>query len=70
MTQKIQPQMVVGIAAEGLVRHFTAAELTALAHFYGTPEGQSIMNKMGPYMADVLPELQRHLFKIANEVQL
>lgn len=42
-----------------MVRIFTAAEINALADFYGSPEGQSIQKKMGPYMAEVAPLMQQ-----------
>ncbi len=38
---------------ETMAKHFTTDELNALANFYGSPVGKSIMEKFGPYMADI-----------------
>lgn len=43
------------IIREGLLKHFTEAELKALAAFYSTPEGRACMAKVGPFAADVVP---------------
>ncbi len=43
------------IIREGLLKHFTEAELKALAAFYSTPEGRSCMAKVAPFAADVVP---------------
>lgn len=40
------------LIVDAMVRHFTIAELNALADFYGSPEGRSILKKFGPYLAD------------------
>ena len=36
------------VMVEAMVKHFTAAELHALADFFERPEGQAIMRKRGP----------------------
>lgn len=46
-------------AMNAMVKIFTAREISALAAFYGSPEGQSIQRKMGPYMAEVTPLVQQ-----------
>ena len=55
---------------DSMVRHFTAAELGALADFYGSPEGRSAMSKFGKYLADVMPavnsEVEKALQRAAN----
>ena len=38
---------------ETMAKHFSTEELNALAEFYGSPLGKSIMGKFGPYMADI-----------------
>jgi len=43
------------IIREALLRHFSEAELKALAAFYSTPEGRSCMAKVAPFAADVVP---------------
>jgi hypothetical protein len=44
-----------------MVKHFTTRELTALADFYGSPEGKSAMAKFGMYMSDVMPLIQAEI---------
>ena len=41
------------LAIDTMAKHFTVNELNALADFYGSPVGKSIMGKFGPYMADI-----------------
>lgn len=53
---------------DALVRHFTVRELDALAAFYGSREGKSIMRKMGDYMGTVMPLIQAELIRAAQEV--
>ncbi len=43
------------IVRKALLKHFTEAELKAMAAFYTTPEGQSCMTKVGPFAAEVVP---------------
>ena len=43
----------------GLAKHFTVGEINELARFYGSPVGRSIVAKLGPYLADVLPVIQQ-----------
>ena len=45
------------MAIDTMAKHFTVNELNALADFYGSPVGKSIMGKFGPYMADIQMEL-------------
>lgn len=58
---------------EGLVKNFTAAELKAMADFFGSPVGKSAMKKMPKYMADMAPtiesEVRKAQAKAASEVQ-
>lgn len=42
---------------DAMVNHFTSAELEALAGFYGTPLGKSILRKMPAYMGEVMPAI-------------
>jgi hypothetical protein len=42
---------------DAMVKHFTAAELEALAGFYGAPLGKSILRKMPVYMGEVMPAI-------------
>lgn len=43
------------IIRSALLRHFSEAELKALAAFYSTPEGRACMAKVAPFAAEVVP---------------
>ncbi len=53
---------------EGLVVHFTAEEIKALADFYESPTGRSVMAKMPVYTASVLPIIQHEIGRVVVEV--
>jgi hypothetical protein len=52
-----------------MVKHFSLAELNALADFYGSEVGRSAMSKFGPYMADVMPFIQAEMFRAFQELK-
>ena len=43
------------IIRNALLKHFTEAELKALATFYSTPEGRACMSKVAPFAAEIYP---------------
>ena len=49
------------VLEEQMVEHFTIPELAALARFYGTPEGASVMRKILAVQAAVQPMLGAEL---------
>ncbi len=52
-----------------LTATFTTAELDALAEFYGSTEGQSIILKFPKFMAVVLPVIQQEVRRAASQVR-
>jgi hypothetical protein len=52
-----------------LIKWFTADEDQAMAEFYASPNGKSIMKKMGDYMAELMPTMQEELMKAAQAAQ-
>jgi hypothetical protein len=48
---------------QALIKFFTADELQAMRDFYGTPQGKSILKKMGSYMGDLMPTMQLQVAK-------
>ncbi len=48
-------------AQAGLVKVFTADELKALADFYGAPLAKSAMGKMGAYLTEVMPAVEKEV---------
>lgn len=85
MAQRIQPEkrddfitnmkgvmradILEKIALDSMVKIFTAEELNALADFYGSVLGKSIMNKFGKYMAEVMPVLQQEMIRSLQKLQ-
>ena len=50
-----------------MAQRFSTRELNALTHFYGSPEGKSIVKKMPEFMADLMPILQREFLRAKDE---
>ena len=57
-------------ALETMVQHFTAVELNAMAEFYGTQIGQSILDKFSAYNAVVTPKVMQVVLSAAEEARL
>jgi hypothetical protein len=54
---------------DGLVKHFTADELKALADFYGSTIGRAAMKKLGVYTADVMPAMQAEIMRAMDKAR-
>jgi hypothetical protein len=54
---------------EALSRHFTVDEIDALTRFWGSPEGRAIMGKMGAYMGEVMPQIQREMLRAQEKAR-
>jgi len=52
------------ITLMAMPKHFTADEIKALTRFYASPEGASVMSKLGAYTADIMPALQSRIMSI------
>jgi len=63
ITKHLDTAAVEKAIKEAMIKNFTADELKALADFYGSPVGKSAMKKMGAYMADVMPAIQKEMGK-------
>lgn len=59
MTDAAVRQELIDGTRAALVKVFTADELQALADFYNTPVAKSAMAKMGIYMTELMPTIQR-----------
>ena len=51
-----------------MVEFFTADELDALADFYGSQLGRSIIKKFPKYMAAVMPTMNAHVVQASEKV--
>ncbi len=56
-------------AKAALAKVFTADELNALANFYGSPLGKSSTEKMGHYMAEVMPTIVKEVDAAATKAK-
>ena len=69
MRQVVDGRQLQTIALDKMAEVFTAGELDALAVFYGSPVGQSIVAKFPVYMAEIMPVIQRELARAVREVE-
>jgi uncharacterized protein len=58
------------IAIAALVKNFNTDELNAMANFYGSPEGKSILAKYPAYIAEVMPEMLAEVQREIREMQI
>ena len=70
MTEFVNIDVINNASLESMVKHFSIAELTALADFYELPVAKTAMLKMGVYMAEIMPVIQAEMLRAAGEVQL
>ena len=59
MQKNIDTAGIKTAAQAGLVKVFTADELKALADFYSAPLAKAAMAKMGAYMSEVVPAIEK-----------
>jgi len=68
----IRPQMMETMRDQA-AETFTLAELEALVAFYGSPEGEAILGKTGPFMQEYMralgPTLQTTMRTISERIQ-
>lgn len=63
MMQSLDIKRLATAMTDSMVNRFTVGEIDALAQFYGSPEGKSVMKKFGLFMADVMPTIQAETSK-------
>ena len=61
MRREIDVQWARNLAINAMVQVFTVEELNAMADFYGSPVGRSIVQKTQPYIAAFMPALTQRL---------
>ena len=44
-------------------------ELNAMVAFYGSPTGKSAFKKFGPYMGEIMPQIQQEVKKALAQTQ-
>jgi hypothetical protein len=51
------------VTIETMSRHFTVDEIEAMTRFQSSPEGRAIMGKLGGYMGELMPQIQREVLR-------
>lgn len=69
MTDQMDIDALTQSMKNSMVKNFTAPEIQSMADYYGSPVGKSVMAKMGDYMADVMPVMQKELLKAFQKIQ-
>lgn len=64
MTKEFNVELLESAAKKSMYKRFTLKEIKMLNEFYKKPEGLSIMEKMGDYMADIMPVIQSEMTRI------
>ncbi len=63
MTKHFNSDALEKAMMAGLLKHFTAEELRALADFHDSPVGHSAMENFGDYTEDIMPAIRSEMFK-------
>jgi hypothetical protein len=69
MADMVDGERLRAIALDKMIAVFSVEELNALAAFYGSPVGQSIVTKFPVYMAEVMPVIQLELTQAARKLK-
>ena len=69
MQKNIDMSGIKTASQAALVKVFTADELKALADFYGAPLAKSAMGKMGAYIAEVMPTIEKAVDAAAEKAE-
>ena len=69
MTKELDVTKLSNAMRNSMVARFTVGEIDALADFYGSPEGKSVMKKLGLYMADVMPVIEAETMRAVERVK-
>ena len=65
----VRADFIEKLSRESMIRTFTADELNALADFYGSKNGSSVMLKFGTYMSEVMPAIQQEVQRGLQEIK-
>src|SRR4029453_13506037 len=65
---KVELNWFRNLAVNSMVLTFTTEELNALADFYGSPMGRSILKKMPAYMGALMPAMEQGLIEESKKV--
>jgi hypothetical protein len=66
LKQEVRRPVLEEAITAALVRHFSVAEINALADFNARPEARGIQRKMPAYTADLMPGLQQEIVRVLS----
>lgn len=52
-----------------MAKHFSTHELNALSDFYGSETGRQVLDKLGPYMAELNVAMQHYIIHALREFE-
>jgi tetratricopeptide (TPR) repeat protein len=69
VNKSVTIELLEKVTIESLVKVFTVEELNALAEFYGSKVGRSVMNKFGVYTAEAMSAIQQEIMRRFQELE-
>jgi len=69
MLEYVDHSVIEASTKAAMVRHFTVAEIDAMADFFSRPAAQSAMKKFGFYMADIMPMIEAEMMRAMGQFQ-
>lgn len=69
MNEFVRIDVLEKASVDAMVKHLTAGEIKALADFYASPEGRSVMAKMPAYMNEITPVMMQEMSRAATAMQ-
>jgi hypothetical protein len=69
MRKLVPADAMQAVTIETMSRHFTVEEIDAMTKFQGSPEGKAIMGKLGSYMGELMPQIQREVLRALDKAR-
>ena len=69
MRKLVPVDAMQSVTIETMSRHFTVNEIEAMTRFQGSPEGKAIMGKLGGYMGELMPQIQREVLRALDRAR-
>jgi hypothetical protein len=69
MRKLVPVDAMQAVTIETMSRHFTVDEIDAMTRFQASPEGKAIMGKLGAYMGELMPQVQREVLRALEQAR-
>ena len=69
MRKLVPVDAMQAVTIETMSRHFTVDEIDAMTRFQSSPEGKAIMGKLGAYMGELMPQVQREVLRALEQAR-